>query len=72
MNTKEAGEILKKRGYVEHNMELWMKGFVKVQLLESSILVSLDHPINCNNGIRCFYEKGIFNEILMYFEYRTK
>lgn len=62
----EIHSLLKKRQYVE-NPKFWMKGFVKVTLLESMLLI--EHDIKNNkNGIRCFYNKDIFLEFLQYFE----
>ncbi len=69
LGKKEIEEILKKRQYVQHT-EYWINGFVKVYILNTSALISIDHPINKSNGVRFFFEKTIFIETLQYFENR--
>lgn len=71
IHKKQAQEILKQRQYVEHS-EYWIKGFVKVYMLDASFMVCVDHTSNKDNGCRGFYEKQIFIQTLQYFENKLK
>lgn len=64
---KEIEGILKTRGYVEHS-SWWIKGFVKVFILNS--FLQIEHDCNGNKGVKCFYDKDVFLEFLRYFEYK--
>ena len=65
---KEAENVLKQRGYVQHS-EYWIKGFVKVYMIETQLMIQLD---GYSTGVRCFYENSIFVQSLQYFENRLK
>jgi hypothetical protein len=65
---KEIETILKNRQYVENNT-YWSKGFVKVIILNDVLLIQHDIKKN-DKGIKYFFEKEGFIEILKYFEYK--
>ncbi len=71
---KQIIDILKKRGYTD-NTNFYIKGFVKVYILDFSILVCLDKDglsKSIGGGSRCFFEESIFNELISYYENRNK
>jgi hypothetical protein len=71
LGKEDAMKILRQRQYIEHT-DYWIKGFVKVQFLDSSLLISVDHEVTKQNGVRCFYEASIFMQTLQYFENKFK
>lgn len=70
IDVQSAVKILRQRGYVEH-VGYWIKGFVTVELLPSYIMVSIDFELKDQKGLKCFYEKQSFIQLLAYFEYNV-